>query len=124
MVCIIQYKKFGMKSPDQLREEEDKRLAEYYALTSKVELDKKPASTKQPEKKPDPKPEPPRTQPRPAEKPVEVPVTKPPPTIPIPAKKDVSPAPIQTPPTNTTPRTNPPPISQPDFTNFFGGVKV
>jgi hypothetical protein len=52
-----------MKSPDQLREEEDKRLAEYYVLTSKVPVEAKVPSTKQPEKKPDPKPEPPRVAP-------------------------------------------------------------
>jgi hypothetical protein len=36
-----------MKSPDQLREEEDKRLAEYYALTSKIQPESK-APPKQP----------------------------------------------------------------------------
>lgn len=53
MNCLTQYKKFGMKSPEQLREEEDKRLAEHYALTSKIADAKIP---KQPEKKPDSKP--------------------------------------------------------------------
>jgi hypothetical protein len=44
-----------------LREEEDKRLAEHYALTSKIADAKIP---KQPEKKPDPKPEPPKQEPK------------------------------------------------------------
>lgn len=32
------YEKFGMKSPDQMREEEEKREAEFYELTTKSQL--------------------------------------------------------------------------------------
>jgi hypothetical protein len=104
-----------MKSPDQMREEEEKREAEYFELTTKSQLNSQRQTPKSQEKKPEfqqPQPKQPPPQAPPSQKPSNPPPQQPSTT----AQKGSSGNSNQ-----NTPRQNPSPANKmEDFSNFFG----
>ena len=106
-----------MKSPDQMREEEEKREAEYFELTTKSQLNSQRQTPKGQEKNPEsqqpqPKQPPPQYQAPPSQKPSNPPPQQPSTT----AQKGSSGNSNQ-----NTPRQNPSPANKmEDFSNFFG----
>lgn len=106
-----------MKSPDQMREEEEKREAEYFELTTKSQLNSRSQTPKNQEKKPEPQQPQPKQPPSQYQAPPPQKPSNPPPQQPsTTAQKGSSGNSSQ-----NTPKQNPSPANKmEDFSNFFG----